>query len=429
MKKVSLGVIFLVAILVAFGAGMYMAKKNEMIGNLAEKESISIGKLTGKYQEPEEGRLAQNIDFGLYWEVWDTLKNKYVDKEEISDKELFYGSLEGMVQGVGDPYTVFMDPEESQEFQKSLSEDSFEGIGAEISIRDGVLTIVAPLEGTPADKAGLQPGDKVLAIDGESTANIGLDDAVQKIRGKEGTKVTLTISRKSFDQPQDIDISRGYIVVKSVRTHEKDGNIHIIEITDFKNDTVPLFNETVQEVLAHDPEGIVLDMRNNPGGYLDGAIEIASEWVEDGSIVLERFGDGREQVYEARGLARLKDIPTVVVVNVGSASASEIVAGALQDHGQATVLGEKTFGKGSVQTLEDFSDHSSIKITVAKWLTPKGTTIQDEGIEPDLKVEMTEEDYAQVKDPQMEKAIEVLKRGVEEVKQELEQQQNKENEQ
>lgn len=424
LKKFFVFIAFLIAIVIAFGAGMYMAKNNEAVGELAKEEVIYLGKLTGKYQEPKEGQIAQNIDFSLYWEVWDAIKNKYVDKEGIEDKELFYGSLEGLVRSVGDPYTVFMDPQESLDFEKSLREDSFEGIGAEISIRDNILTIVAPLSDTPAAKAGLQPGDKVLAIDGESTANIGLDDAVQKIRGEEGTVVTLTISRKSFEQARDIDITRGYIVVKSVRVQEKEDGIYVIEITNFKNDTVELFNSAVRDIIAQDPQGIILDVRNNPGGYLDGAVEVASEWVEDGNIVLEEFGDGSKQEYKARGMARLKDIPTVVLVNIGSASASEIVAGALQDHGQAIVLGEKTFGKGSVQSLENFSDQSSIKVTVAKWLTPNGSTIQDKGIEPDIKVEMTEDDYDQVKDPQMDKAMEVLIKGPEEVKKTLEQQED-----
>jgi carboxyl-terminal processing protease len=212
--------------------------------------------------------------------------------------------------------------------------------------------------------------------------------------------------------------------VKSVRVQEKEDGIYVIEITNFKNDTVELFNSAVRDIVAQDPQGIILDVRNNPGGYLDGAVEVASEWVEDGNIVLEEFGDGSKQEYKARGMARLKDIPTVVLVNIGSASASEIVAGALQDHGQAIVLGEKTFGKGSVQSLENFSDQSSIKVTVAKWLTPNGSTIQDKGIEPDIKVEMTEDDYDQVKDPQMDKAMEVLIKGPEEVKKTLEQQED-----
>ncbi len=421
-RKISLGVVFLLTILVAFGAGMYMAKKNEVIGDLAEKESIYVGKLTGKYQESEKGQIVQNIDFQLYWDVWHALKNKYVDKDEIKDKELFYGSLEGMVRAIGDPYTVFMNPQESQDFKKSLSEDSFEGIGAEISIRDDVLTIIAPLTDTPAAKAGLKPGDRVLAIDGESTANIGLDDAVQKIRGKEGTDVTLTISRESFEHLQDIVITRGYIVVKSVRTHIKENGIYVIEIINFKNDTVGLFNDAVKEIVAKNPKGIILDMRNNPGGYLDGAVEVASEWIEDGNVVLEKLADGQEQEHKARGRARLKNIPTVVLVNVGSASASEIVAGALKDHNKSIILGKKTFGKGSVQSLESLIDNSSLKVTVAKWLTPKGTTIEDEGIEPDIKVEMTDEDYAQVKDPQMKEAIQVLEKGVDEARKELEQQ-------
>ncbi len=352
--------------------------------------------------------MGQEVDFDLYWEVWDALHEKYVDKDKINDKELFYGSIEGMVRAMNDPYSVFMDPREAEDFQKSLNETSFEGIGAEISIRDNVLTVVSPLEGTPADKAGLRPGDKILSIDGTSTANMNLDEAVQKIRGEKETEVVLTILRESFQEPQDISIVRGEIVVKSVRTKMED-DIFIIEITNFKNDTFDLFNQAVKEAEEKDPKGIVLDLRNNPGGYLQGAVEIASEWVEDGNIVIEEFAGGKKEEYEAKGLARLKDFNSVVLINNGSASASEIVAGALQDHKEAIILGEKSFGKGSVQSLEDFENKSSIKITVAKWLTPSGDTIEEKGIEPDIKVEMSQKDYDQVKDPQLDKALELLR--------------------
>ncbi|MFW5888541.1 MAG: S41 family peptidase, partial [Patescibacteria group bacterium] len=363
---------------------------------------------TGKYSRSPEGKLGQEVDFDLYWEVWDALHEKYVDKDKINDKELFYGSIEGMVRAMNDPYSVFMDPREAEDFQKSLNETSFEGIGAEISIRDNVLTVVSPLEGTPADKAGLRPGDKILSIDGTSTANMNLDEAVQKIRGEKETEVVLTILRESFQEPQDISIVRGEIVVKSVRTKMED-DIFIIEITNFKNDTFDLFNQAVKEAEEKDPKGIVLDLRNNPGGYLQGAVEIASEWVEDGNIVIEEFAGGKKEEYEAKGLARLKDFNSVVLINNGSASASEIVAGALQDHKEAIILGEKSFGKGSVQSLEDFENKSSIKITVAKWLTPSGDTIEEKGIEPDIKVEMSQKDYDQVKDPQLDKALELLR--------------------
>jgi carboxyl-terminal processing protease len=408
LKKISLFILFLIALLLSFGAGVYMSQNNETIKELAKEGNVYLGEVTGKYSRSPEGKLSQDVNFSLYWEVWDALHEKYVDKDNISDKELFYGSIEGMVRAIDDPYSVFMDPREAKKFQESLNETSFEGIGAEISIRDDILTVVSPLEGTPADKAGLRPGDKILAIDGTSTANINLDEAVQKIRGKKGTEVVLTIARKSFQEPQDIPIVRGEIVVKSVKTEMKN-DIFIIEITNFKNDTFGLFNQAVQEAVQKDPKGIILDMRNNPGGYLQGAVEVASEWIENGNVVIEEFADKKRREYEAKGVARLKDFNTVVLINQGSASASEIVAGALQDHKEAVIMGEKSFGKGSVQSLQDFENNASVKITVAKWLTPSGDTIEEKGIEPDIKIEMTQEDYDQVKDPQLDKALELLK--------------------
>jgi carboxyl-terminal processing protease len=408
LKKISFFILFLIAVLIAFGGGMYFSQNNKTIEKLAKEGNVYLGEVTGKYSRSPEGGLGQDVDFDLYWEVWDALHEKYVDKDKINDKELFYGSIEGMVRAMNDPYSVFMDPLEAKDFQESLNETSFEGIGAEISIRDNVLTVVSPLEGTPADKAGLRPGDKILAIDGTSTANMNLDDAVQRIRGEEGTEVVLTVLRESFQEPQDIPIVRGEIVVKSVRTKMED-DIFVIEITNFKNDTFDLFNQAVQEAVKKDPGGIVLDLRNNPGGYLQGAVEVASEWVEDGNVVIEEFAGGEKQEYEAKGVARLKDFNTVVLINQGSASASEIVAGALQDHEEAIILGEKSFGKGSVQSLQDFENKSSIKITVAKWLTPSGDTIEEKGIEPDIEVEMSQEDYDQVKDSQLDRALELLR--------------------
>jgi carboxyl-terminal processing protease len=408
LKRISFFILFLIALLISFGAGMYLSQNNETIKELAREGNVYLGELTGKYSRSPDGKLSQDVDFGLYWEVWDALHEKYVDKDEINDKELFYGSIEGMVRAMGDPHSVFMDPGEAKDFQESLNETSFEGIGAEISIRDNVLTIVSPLEGTPADKAGLRPGDKVLAIDGTSTANMSLDAAVQNIRGEKGTEVVLSISRKGFQEPKDFPITRGEIVVKSVRTEMKE-DIFVIEITNFKNDTFDLFNQAVREAVEKDPEGIVLDLRNNPGGYLQGAVEVASEWVENGNVVIEEFAGGKKEEYEAKGVARLKDFSTVVLINKGSASASEIVAGALQDHDEALVVGEQSFGKGSVQSLQDFENNASVKLTVAKWLTPSGDTIEGEGIEPNIEVEMTQEDYDQVRDPQLDKALNLLR--------------------
>ncbi len=410
LKKIVIGLIIFFLMWLSFGVGLYFAGRNEVIRRLAVKENIYVGKLLNKYTQAPSGKLSQDINFNLFWDVWDKLKEYYVDREDLTDKKMFYGALRGLVGSAGDPYTVFMDPKVAREFSEDLA-GTFEGIGAEIGIKNDVLTIIAPLPDMPAEKAGLKAGDKVLAINGESTVGITLDEAVRKIRGPKGTQVTLSIARKGEDGIKDITITRGKIIVKSIRTTLREDNIFVIKITNFNEDTEKLFNQAVREVLDKNPRGIILDLRNNPGGLLDTAIEVASEWIEDGVVVTEKFNEKNKIEHLARGRARLKGYPTVVLVNQGSASASEIVAGALQDYGLATIVGKKTFGKGSVQTLLNLSDGSSIKITVAKWLTPKGRSINDEGIEPDVEVDLTLDDYNADKDPQMDKAVEILLSG------------------
>ncbi len=410
IKAVVKSFIFLLLLLVFFNLGLYWAGHSQLGRELARQEVVFLGKVTHQYSEPEAGKISQDVDFHLFWEVWNKLKSQYVDKDKLSDKKLFYGALKGMVAAVGDPYTVFMNPQLAHEFKDDLA-GTFEGIGAEIGIKNDILTIIAPLPDMPAEKAGLRAGDKVYAIDGQSTAGISIDEAVRKIRGPKGSKVTLTIYRQGFDQTKDITITRGTIVVKSVRTErlKPDGReIFKIKITNFNDDTLDLFNRAVHDILALNPDGIILDLRNNPGGYLDTAIEVASEWIEDGTVVIEQFSPENKNEYLARGRARLKTYKTVVLVNRGSASASEIVAGALQDHGRAIIVGEQTFGKGSVQTLDSLEDGSSLKITVAKWLTPSGRCINEKGITPDVTVEYTKEDYNNDRDPQLEMAIKLL---------------------
>jgi len=419
-KRIALIVLILVLMAASFGSGLYISQKSEVIKKLAEKEVVYLGNLIGKYGGGRDDIFKQDVNFNLFWEVWDTLEKEYVDKNKLNDKEMFYGALKGLVASLDDPYTVFMDPKLSREFADDLA-GTFEGIGAEIGIRKEVLTIIAPLEGMPAAKAGLSAGDKVYAINGEATTGMTVDEAVSKIRGPKGTDVTLTIFKEGSDAAKDVVITRGVIIVKSIKTEtvssagaggsqeKKDNDIFVLKISNFNNDTLELFNKAVQEILAKNPKGIVLDLRNNPGGYLDTAIELASEWVDDGIIVTEKFSEEKKNEYFSRGRARLKDYPTVVLVNRGSASASEILSGALRDYKKATIVGEQTFGKGSVQTLREFGDGSSIKITVAKWLTPNGDSINDAGIKPDIEIKMTDKDYEENKDPQMDKAIEILK--------------------
>ncbi|MBU4375664.1 S41 family peptidase [Patescibacteria group bacterium] len=423
LKKSLIAVLILVLMAVCFGSGMYITGKSEMMKNLADKELVLLGKVIGKYSQSPESKLSQDVDFNLFWEVWDILEKEFVDRDKLSEKEMFYGAVRGMVSSLGDPYTVFMNPIIAREFAEDLA-GTFEGIGAEIGIRDEILTIIAPLSDMPAEKAGLRAGDKVYAIDGESTMNISIDEAVNKIRGPKGTEVVLTISRNGMEKAKDVAITRGVIIVKSVKTEilnnniNADGNtisnnndnVYIIKITNFNDDTLNLFNEAVREIIAKNPSGIILDLRNNPGGYLETAIEVSSEWIEEAVVVAEQFSEEKKLEYLSRGRARLKDYPTIVLVNQGSASASEIVAGALQDYGKAKIVGMQTFGKGSVQALQKLKDGSSVKITVAKWLTPKGNCINEEGITPDEEIDLTIEDYEAGNDPQMDRAVEILKK-------------------
>lgn len=406
-KKIKIIIIVLLLMVVSFYGGIFLSEKTKIDDALVNKDSVFLGKVLNMYENYQKENLARDVDFNMFWQVWETLQDKYVDKDKLSDKELFYGALKGLAAATGDPYTVFMNPVISKEFSNDMA-GTFEGIGAEIGMKGGVLTIIAPLTDMPAQKAGLKAGDKILKINGEDTSPMSVDEAVGKIRGHKGTQVTLNIWREDFDQPRDFNITRNTIIVKSVTWNTNKDNIMVITISHFNDDTVDLFDRAVSDAVKQNPKGIILDLRNDPGGYLDTAIEVASEWIEDGVVVTEKYNDDQKNDYLARGRARLKDFKTVVLANEGSASASEIVAGALKDYGLATIVGKKTFGKGSVQELESMPDGSSLKITIAKWLTPKGVNINEEGIVPDAEVDLSKEDYEADKDPQMEKAVELL---------------------
>ncbi|MBI2459035.1 MAG: S41 family peptidase [Parcubacteria group bacterium] len=406
-KTAGLVLLGLIMLSAAFGSGMFLAQKNEFIKQASIKEAVYAGKVYNKNVTAPANKLTNDVDFNLFWNVWDILKKEYVDRDKLDDKKMFYGALKGLVESTGDPYTVFMEPKVAKEFSDDLA-GTFEGIGAEIGKKDNIITIVAPLAEMPAEKAGLKAGDKIYAINGQTTAGMAIDEAVNKIRGPKGTEVVLTIFRDGFDKTKDFKIIRQAIIVKSVRTKMSDDKIFIITITNFNDDTSELFKQAAQAAFEKNPRGIIIDLRNNPGGYLETAIDVASEWIDQGLVVTEQFNPEKKNEYLPRGRARLKDFPTVVLVNQGSASASEIVAGALKDNGRATIVGMKTFGKGSVQTLEQIKDGSSVKITVAKWLTPKGYNINEQGIAPDVEVDLTLEDYNKNKDPQMDKAVEIL---------------------
>ncbi|MDD5341279.1 MAG: S41 family peptidase [Patescibacteria group bacterium] len=387
-------------ILFVFLGGIFLGRQSGVSTN----QNFVSGSVTN--QNMRSGFLSKNANFDLFWQTWDIIKKNYVH-QPVSETELLYGAMAGSVASLGDPHSVFFDPETTQKFTNELK-GNFDGIGAEVAIKNNVITIIASLPGSPAEKAGLKSGDKILAIDGEDTTAMSLDYAVNKIRGQRGTDVVLTINREGWDKPKEIKLTRQTIKIQSVTWKMLDNDIAQIDLRYFNEDTSAEFSKIVNQIIAKNPKGIVLDLRNNPGGFLDTAVDVTSEWVDKGVVVYEKSADGKLKANDANGKALFKDFPTVVLINGGSASGSEIVAGALKDYKLATLVGEKTFGKGSVQTLFPLDDGSSIKLTIALWLTPNENTIDGQGIEPDIQIKLTDQDFNENKDPQLDKAVQIL---------------------
>jgi carboxyl-terminal processing protease len=392
--------LFFLIILGVFFSGFSLGKnENSAFSSIAE------GKVLNKEASPPY--LLRDVDFKFFWEVWKIIQEKYVG-QPVLDSKIFYGALKGMVSGLGDPHSVFLDPELMKKFEENLS-GTFSGIGAELGIKNKKLTIIAPLPTSPAEKAGIKAKDWIVKIEKEDTLEMSVEEAVTKIRGPKGTKVTLTIMRDGFDEPKEFTIARNIIVVQSVKYEEKKPFAYI-KIIDFDEHVIANFNKVIEKLIQKKPSGIILDLRNNPGGLLGAAIEVTSAWLKKGDVVVqeERQG-GRREASKSSKDGVLRDMLTVILVNEGSASASEILAGALQDYNKAKLIGEKTFGKGSVQELQKLRDGSAVKITIAKWLTPKGRQIHEVGIKPDYEVKISKEDFDKDKDPQLDKAIEVIK--------------------
>ena len=383
-------IFFLVLIILgAFGSGFYFGRTEKIINT--------------NFDQPE------TVDFSLFWEAWRVLEKNFIDSEKIDYQKMLYGAISGMVNSLKDPYTVFLPPEDAKIFKEDVS-GAFQGVGMEIGMRNGELTVIAPLGGTPAERAGLRAGDKIIKINDLFTQGITVDEAVKFIRGPKGTEVRLTIFREGWQDSKEFKIIRDTIEIPSVKWEIKDENIAYIKIYHFSEAARSSFRQAATEILNSQAQKIILDLRNNPGGYLEVAQDIAGWFLEKGQIVvIEDFGGKKEsEEYKARGNAKLFFYPTVVLINKGSASGSEILAGALQDNRDIKLIGEKSFGKGSVQELKELQE-GSLKITIARWLTPKGNLITDKGLEPDVAVEMTEEDYNLNRDPQLNKAIEVIR--------------------
>ena len=403
-KKISIILVSLLIIAASFVGGIFIGINQKP----AIESVINIVRKTPEIPTPSQEQA--KTDFNLFWDVWSRLDENFVDKSKIEPQKMVFGAIDGMVKSLGDPYTVFLPPEEAKRFNDDIKGE-FGGIGAEIGIKKGILTIIAPLKDSPAEKAGLKAGDKVLKINGTSTIDLTLDKAVSFIRGEKGTEVTLTITGDDdLGNTKEVKIKRDTIKIPVIETKKLDGGIFYIHLFNFNEKSTVEFKKGLIEMQNSGANKLILDLRNNPGGYLNAAIDIASWFIPAGEIVAkEKMANEEELIYRSYGYRFLESIPAVVLINQGAASASEIVAGALRDQKNIKLIGEKSFGKGSVQELEKLPQDASLKITIAKWLTPNGHSINDAGLEPDIKVEIKKEAIDEGKDPQLDKAIEIIK--------------------
>jgi len=379
-----------------------------------------LGVYVGNDQRPEINKVTSLInketgvetqaDFGPFWKAWNEINEKSPNADKITDQERVYGAISGLVSSLDDPYSVFFSPDEAKAFQEEIS-GNFTGVGMEIGVKNKTLTVVAPLKNTPAERAGILSGDQILQIDDTITSGISVEEAVKLIRGERGTVVTLTIFRDGFKEPKEIKITRDIIEIPTLDEELRSDGIFVIRLYSFSANATSLFNQAMQKFIASNSDKLLLDLRGNPGGYLDAAVDISSWFLPGGKIVVtEDYGENQKsRVFRSRGYGGVKsDLKFVILINGGSASASEIVAGAMQDHKRATLVGTQSFGKGSVQEVVDITKNTLLKITVANWLTPNGHLIHEKGLTPDYKVEFTLKDLEAKKDPQMDKAIQLL---------------------
>ena len=404
-KTTGLIVLLILVFYVGLEAGRYLILRQAGIGNLTEEPFPPIGGISS-WIVPVEDRAGMNT----FWQVWGLLEDSYVNGEVLDNQTMIYGAIKGMVRSLDDPYTEFLNPAETKEFEQNLNGE-LEGIGAELTIKDQALVIVAPVKNSPAEKAGLQSGDIIFMVDGRIVADMTLFEAVMSIRGKKGTSVTLTIIRGSVPDPFEVAIVRDTVNIESVSAEDKGDGVFYISVNQFNDNTKPEFDAAVDKLITEKSNSLIIDLRNNGGGYLETAVDIVSHFVnEQGPVVtIKRKYSEDDESFHLTGRPTLTEIPIVVLINGGSASASEIVAAALRDFDRAIVMGEKSFGKGSVQEVDMLDDGSSLRMTIAKWYTPKNVNIDETGLEPDIEVEYTDDHYAAGVDPQLDAAITYLK--------------------
>ncbi len=395
-KRHIITVVFLVAL--AFAWGVYVGDHNR-------PEIDKVMGVSGK-----ETAVTTKADFSPFWKVWNTINEKYPTASKTTDQDRVYGAISGLMGSLNDPYSVFFSPDEAKSFEEEIA-GNFTGIGMEVGMKDKVLTVIAPLKNTPADRANIKPGDKILKIDKTVTSGLSIEKAIKLIRGEKGTTVTLTIFREENKDPIEVKIVRDVINIPTLDTELRPDGIFVIKLYSFSANSASLFHNAIQKFSESGADKLLLDLRGNPGGYLDAAVDIASWFLRSGKVIVtEDYGnDKAPEIYRSRGYNVFNDkLKFVILINGGSASASEIVAGAMQDNGRAKLVGSQSFGKGSVQEAIKITPDTLLKITVAKWLTPNGTSISEKGLTPDYPVEITRKDLDNKKDPQLDKAVEIL---------------------
>ena len=395
--------LLLSGLLVAFFAGWWIGQKNISIEKDGNTPKITINRSVPKNHE--------NVNFTLFWEIWDRMEHSYFDKTKLDSSKMVYGAIKGMVAAVGDPYTVFLPPEEQKRTQEDLG-GQFEGVGIQIGFKGSQLAVIAPLEGSPASKVDIKAGDFIVGIKDKKkniergTLGMSLPEAVEIIRGPAGSPVALVLTRGGKVEPFEVEVTREKIDVPSVvLTYEgKNKEIAYLKLLKFGDQTDNEWNNAISKIKSQKAKALILDLRNNPGGYLNGAVSVTSEFVNKGTAVIQEDGNGVKHELVVTGKSRLPDIPLVVLVNKGSASASEIVSGALKDYGRAKIVGDTTFGKGTVQESQEIGT-AGLHITTAGWLTPKGTWINGNGLEPDVKIEDKPDTD---EDEQLQEAVKLL---------------------
>lgn len=406
--RVTLFVVIAILLVgVSFTGGIFTGM--HLPSNLKLPGSLSLG--TSSQGQSTPGASATPVDtqtlFKPFWQAWDLVHQEYVDKP-LDDQKLMHGAISGMLSSLGDPNTAYMDPVEYQQANVPL-EGSYEGIGAWVDTTGDLMTIISAMPGSPAEKAGLKSGDKIIAVDKENMVGKDPTLTLRKVLGPAGTTVVLTIQREGTAEPFDVSIVREKIVIPLVTHKMLDNNIAYLQIMQFGGDTENDVRAALKDLLKNNPKGLILDLRNNPGGYLDSAIGIVSQFIPDGVVMVEDHGNGQKTTFDARPGGIATKIPLVVLVNEGSASASEITAGAIQDRGRGQLVGVTTYGKGTVQSWSPLmNNEGAIKVTIARWLTPNGRQINHVGLTPDVEVKMTADDVKANRDPQLDKAIEIL---------------------